>query len=91
MGFRYLETPLLRLQQSRYLRLPAGRLRVIRAIHLLKNHLSDFIRDAFMPRMQKMSSQGLSTPWNIVSSTSLKYFFKTSRRQGMSSHGHSPA
>jgi hypothetical protein len=43
-----------------------------------------------MPRMQKMISLGLSTPWNIASSTSAKSHCRTSRRQIMSFQGHFP-
>jgi hypothetical protein len=34
-----------------------------------------------MPMMQKMSSHGLSLPWDIASSSSTKSHFKTSTRQ----------
>jgi hypothetical protein len=43
-----------------------------------------------MPRMQKMISLGLSTPWNIASSNSPKSHFRTSRRQIISFQGHFP-
>jgi uncharacterized C2H2 Zn-finger protein len=41
----------------------------------LKRHLSDIIQMAFfMQRMLKMTSYGLSNPWNAASSTSAKSF-----------------
>jgi hypothetical protein len=52
----------------------------------LKHNFCDFVEVAFwMTRVQKMISQGLSTTWNIASSSSNKLHFKTSRMQIMSS------
>jgi hypothetical protein len=90
-AFRRLKSSLHRLHHSRILWPPESRLWVLRAIRLLKSSLPRFVQVAFyMPRMHKISSNGLSTPWNIASSNSLKSHLKTSRSQIMSSQGHSP-
>jgi hypothetical protein len=90
MAFQHLDTTLHLLKQSRLLRWPEGRLWVLRATHLLKSYLNDSVKVSFlMPRIQNMISRVPLTPGNIASSTSPKSFFKTSRRQIMSSQGSS--
>jgi hypothetical protein len=90
-ALRHLVTSRHRLHQSRFLRRPKGRLWVLRAIRLLKTSQETSSKPLFsIPRMQKMSSHGLSTPWYITWSTSPKSVFKTSRRLIVSSKGHSP-
>jgi hypothetical protein len=87
ISLRHLETLLHRLHQSRFLRRPEGKLWVLRPIHPLKISLKRFrpFRFFWCPWRKKICSHGLSTPWNIASSTSPKSFFKTSRRQIMCS------
>jgi hypothetical protein len=82
MSFRQPETSYHRIHQRRFLRRPESTLWVIRAIRLFKTSLKQLYQSLFwMLRMQKMSSHGISTPWNIASSTSPKSFFKTWQSQ----------
>jgi hypothetical protein len=91
MASRQFETSLHLLHQSRFLRRPEGRLWVLRHIRLLKTTSANSSKSIFlMPRMQKVISHGLSTHWNIASSSSPKPFLKTSRRQTKCSQAHSP-
>jgi hypothetical protein len=77
MDSRLLETSLHPLRQSRFLRHPEVKLLVCRSFRLHKHHLSDFVEVAFsMLRLLKKNFYGLSTPWNIVSPTSPKSFFR---------------
>jgi hypothetical protein len=88
MAFRHLETKLHLLQQSRILRRPESRLWLFSIIRLLESSLARIRPSLFwMPRMQKMSSHGLSTPSIIASLTSIKSHFRTSRKQIMISQG----
>jgi hypothetical protein len=72
------------------LRLSEQRLLVFMAIRLLKTSQATSSKSFFsLFRMQKMSSYGFSSFWNIHASNSPKLFFKTFRRQIMSSKVHS--
>jgi hypothetical protein len=52
MGFRHLETSVHRIQQSRLLICPEGRLIVLRAIRVYKHHLNDLVQIVFWkPKM----------------------------------------
>jgi hypothetical protein len=67
MVFRHLDTSLHSLHQRCFIRRPEARLWVQRAIRFHKSSLQQPRPNRFfsMSMMQKMSSRGLSTPWNI--------------------------
>jgi hypothetical protein len=92
MAFRLFKTSLHRLRQSRFLRRSKGKIWIFRPIRLLKTSLKRLwqIRFFWMPRIKKMNSHGIWTPWNIFSTTSPKSFIKTTRRQIKSPQGSSP-
>jgi hypothetical protein len=74
-------TTLHRLNESRFLRCPDGRLLFLRPIRLIKASFIGLQKMSLfsMSTMRYMISRGLITPSKIASSTSLKPFLKTSR------------
>jgi hypothetical protein len=90
MEFRNLETSPYRLNQSRILRLPEGRLWILRAICLIEISIRDFEQIAFLDAQD--AENEFVWPFDTLEHRFIDFTivaFKKSRRQIMSSPGHS--
>jgi hypothetical protein len=90
MAFRHLETTLHRLLQNRFLRRPEGRLWILSPIRLLKHHLSESPKSLFAMPGKKLFRMVYGHLETLLHRIHQRRFFRTSRRQIMSSKAHSP-